>query len=154
MNRNDVYAGVLIFMLGVLTVAFSLRMPIGSFRSAGPGLFPLSLGLLLMILAGGFTLGALRRNRRGRNVSAAAPELGGSVRPVIGFLAVIGLAAGFLDYLGYAPAAFLVVLALLQILGGKQWRWNLLISLASSAVSHFIFIRWLQIPFPQGWLGL
>jgi hypothetical protein len=73
---------------------------------------------------------------------------------VIGFMAVIGFAAGALEYLGYAPTVFLIVCALLQILGREQWRWNLLISLASSAASHFIFIRWLQIPFPQGMLGL
>jgi len=141
-------------MFGALTGVLSLKMPIGSFRDAGPGLFPLCLGLLLMLLAGGFTLGAFLRNRRAQKAKAASLEFGGSAKPVIGFMAVIGFAAAFLEYLGYAPTAFLVVLALLQILGSKKWRWNLLIALASSAVSHFVFVRWLQIPFPQGWLGL
>jgi hypothetical protein len=45
-------------------------------------------------------------------------------------------------------------MALLQILGGRYWRRNLLIALAASAVSHFLFVTWLQIPFPQGVLGL
>lgn len=154
MNRNDVYGGVSILIFGALTVVFSLKMPIGTLRAAGPGLFPLSLGVLLMLLAGGFTLGSLRRNWRARKTTAASFEHGRSAGPVIGFMAVIGFAAGFLDTLGYAPTAFVIVFALLQILGRRQWRWNLIISLASSAGSHYIFIRWLQIPFPQGWLGL
>lgn len=154
MNRNDVCGGVLILMFGALTVYLSLRMPIGSFRAAGPGLFPLSLGILLMLLAAGFALGSILRNRRAQKAKAASPAPGGSVKPVIGFMAVIGFAAASLEHLGYALTAFLIVLALLQILGSKKWRWNLLISLASSAASHFVFVWWLQIPFPQGVLGL
>jgi hypothetical protein len=64
-------------------------------------------------------------------------------------MAVIAFAAGFLEHLGYAPTASIVVMALLQILGGSHWRRNLVISLAAGAVSHFLFVRWLQIPFPQ-----
>lgn len=154
MTRNDVYGGVLIFIFGALTVALSLGMPIGTLRSAGPGLFPLSLGVLLMLLAGGFTLRSLLPNRGTQGATAASAKPGGSARPVIGFMAVIGFAAGALEYLGYAPTAFLIVWALLQILGPRKWGGNLVIALASGAVCHIIFIRWLQIPFPQGWLGL
>jgi putative tricarboxylic transport membrane protein len=149
-----VYGGVLILIFGALTVVLSLEMPIGTLRAAGPGLFPLILGVLLVLLAGGFTLGTFLRNRRTQGAKPVSPELSGSAGPVVGFMAVIGFAAGFLDTLGYAPTAFVIVFALLQILGRRQWRWNLLISLATSAGSHFIFIRWLQIPFLQGWLGL
>ena len=53
-------------------------------------------------------------------------------------MAVIAFAAGFLEHLGYAPTAFIVVMALLQILGSRYWRRNLLISLAAGAVSHFL----------------
>jgi hypothetical protein len=141
-------------IFGGLTTYLSLKMPIGTFRAAGPGLFPLCLGLLLMVLAVSFTLKIFLQNRQIQETKAASPTPGGSAKPVIGFIAVIGAAAGFLEYLGYAPTAFLTVLALLQILETKKWHWNLLIALLSAAVSHFAFVWWLQIPFPQGWLGL
>lgn len=141
-------------IFGALTVYLSLRMPLGSFRAAGPGLFPLCLGVLLMLLAVGFTLGALLRNRRTQEVKTESPELGGSVKPVAGFMASIALAAGFLEQLGYGPTAFLLVFTLLQVLGFRRWRSNLLIALLASGLSHFIFVKWLQIPFPQGWLGI
>jgi hypothetical protein len=153
-SRNDVCGGFLMIIFGSLTTYLSLKMPIGTFRAAGPGLFPLCLGLLLMLLAVSFTLKIFMQNRQIHERQAATPKPGGSAKPVIGFMAVIGAAAVLLEYLGYAPTAFLMVLALLQILESKKWHWNLLIALSSAAVSHFVFVWWLQIPFPQGWLGL
>jgi hypothetical protein len=153
-NRNDAVGGALIFLFGALTAYLSLRMPLGTFRAAGPGLFPLCLGLLLVVLSSIFTLATVMRLHRERKREGKTPADAGSVKPVIGFMAVIAFAAGFLEHLGYAPTAFIVVMALLQILGGGYWRRNLLISLAAGALSHFIFVQWLQIPFPQGVLGL
>jgi hypothetical protein len=69
-------------------------------------------------------------------------------------MVIIAFAAGVLEHIGYAPTAFIVVMALLQILGGRYWRRNLFIALAASAVSHFLFVQWLQIPFPRGMMGL
>jgi putative tricarboxylic transport membrane protein len=154
MNRNDALGGVLVFLFGVLTVCFSLSMPIGTFRTAGPGLFPLCLGLILAVLSAAFTLPAVSRRRRIERQEGPASGVPGSAPGVLGFMAAIAVAAGFLELLGYAPTAFLVVLALLQILGGRYWCRNLIIALAASTVSHFLFVRWLQIPFPQGWLGI
>jgi hypothetical protein len=153
-NRNDALGGALIFLFGALTIYLSLRMPLGTFRAAGPGLFPLCLGLLLVVLSSIFTLAAVMRLRRDRRQEGKTPAGTGSVTPVIGFMAVIAFAAIFLELLGYAPTAFIVVMALLQILGGGYWRRNLLIALAAGAVSHFLFVQWLQIPFTQGVLGL
>ncbi len=154
MNRNDAFGGALVCLFGVLTVCLSLKMPIGTFRAAGPGLFPLCLGLLLVVLSAAFTFTTVLRLRRTERRFGAASDTFGSAKPVLGFMAVIAFAAGFLEHLGYAPTAFIVVMALLQILGTNYWRRNLLISMAASAVSHFLFVRWLQIPFPQGWIGL
>ena len=147
-------AGGLLFLLfASATVWLSLRMPIGTFRSAGPGLFPLCLGLLLAALATVHTLRAgLARRLRGRRPGRTGPA--GSVAPVLGFMAVIAFAAGFLEHLGYAPTAGVAVMALLQLLGARYWRRNLIIALVAAATAHFVFVQWLQIPFPQGWLGL
>jgi len=154
MNRSDACGGVLIFLFGALTVYLSLKMPIGTFRAAGPGLFPLCLGLLLVVLSAAFTLAVVLRLRRAERREGEASGGSGSAKPVLGFMAAIAFAAGLLEHIGYAPTAFIVVMALLQILGGRYWRRNLFISIAASAISHFLFVKWLQIPFPQGVLGL
>ena len=51
MRRDEMIEGVVIFLCGGITAMLSLQMPIGTFRMAGSGLFPLCLGILLMILS-------------------------------------------------------------------------------------------------------
>jgi hypothetical protein len=152
-GRGQLAGGFLFLLFALGTVWLSLRMPIGTFRSAGPGLFPLCLGLLLAALAVVYTIrtGLAMRplgKRPGRT------RWGGSVQPVLGFMAVIAFAAGFLEHLGYAPTACVAVMALLQLLGARFWRRNLIVALVSGIVAHLVFVKWLQIPFPEGWLGL
>ena len=48
--------GIVLFLFGAVTTLLSFRMPLGTFRNAGTGLFPLILGILLMFLSGLFLL--------------------------------------------------------------------------------------------------
>ena len=118
MNRNDALGGALIFLFGALTVYLSLKMPLGTFRAAGPGLFPLCLGLLLVVLSSIFTLATVMRLRRDGKREGKTPEdsrfsKAGArsswrlslLRPVSWNIWVTPL------------TAFIVVMALLQILG-------------------------------------
>jgi hypothetical protein len=67
---------------------------------------------------------------------------------------MMALATLFLSSLGYPLIAFLLMVALLKILGMKRWPANILLSLATAAASYFLFIQWLKIPLPKGWLGI
>jgi hypothetical protein len=51
LKKDEAIVGVIIFLFGGVTVLLSLKMPIGIFRMAGTGMFPLILGILLMILS-------------------------------------------------------------------------------------------------------
>ncbi len=146
--------GVLLLIFGAITTALSLRMPIGTFRAAGTGLFPLCLGLLLMILASTFLLNLRVQASSPQAQSEAglheAPE---SQRQMLLFLGAIILATLLLDPLGYPLSALVLLVALLRILGVTQWRMNLLISGVTSGVAYVVFVHWLKIPLPMGWLG-
>jgi hypothetical protein len=67
---------------------------------------------------------------------------------------MMALATLFLNSLGYPLIAFLLMAALLKILGTKRWAVNILWSLATAAASYFLFVQWLKIPLPKGWLGI
>lgn len=153
MNRTDTAGGIALLLLGASTALLSLRMPIGTFRAAGTGLFPLCLGLLLMALASLFllTLWVQPPPRGQRDAGTdAAPE---SPRQMLLFLGAIILATLLLDPLGYPLSALVLLLALLRILGLTQWRTNFLISGITTGVAYIVFVHWLKIPLPMGWLG-
>ena len=130
LNRDEVIGGLLIFLFGAVTCYFSLRMPIGTFRAAGSGLFPLGLGnsphgsvhrLLLKLFVQG--RGARRKS------SSQVPRSGKQVLP---FMGAIALATLFFNELGYPLMSFLLLFALLRILGVKNWAYNVLLSLATA----------------------
>ena len=80
-HSNEGIGGIILFLFGGLTFALSLGMPIGDFRAAGTGLFPMILGVLLMVLSGLFLAGlviAKRKPRRRRPQQRRRPTSGDS----------------------------------------------------------------------------
>ena len=65
-----------------------------------------------------------------------------------------GAVTALLTPVGFLLSAFLLLLVLMEILGVRPRMVSLLISLVTAGFSYALFVHWLQIPFPQGWLGL
>lgn len=154
MNRHEAYGGWVVFLFGAATTVLSLRMPIGNLRAAGPGLFPLCLGVLLMILSGVLLLKVLLETGKDRRTAESGPETAFSAAQVLCFLGAMVLTILLLQPLGYPCSSFLLLLFLLRTLGLRAWRWNVLLSLTAALVSYLLFVQWLKIPLPKGWLGL
>jgi len=154
MNRDEIVVGIVIFLFGAITTLLSLKMPIGTFRMAGTGLFPFYLGIILMILSGVFILRNFFQSRKGQPKKEASIESSESPIQLILFLGAMVLATLFFNPLGYPLVSFLLMVALLRILGIKRWGLNILISVVTAAGSYLLFVKWLDIPMPKGWIGI
>ena len=84
----------------------------------------------------------------------ASIESSSSPIQLVLFLATMVLITLFFNLLGYPLSAFLLMAFLLRILGVKKWVINLPLSFVTAAISYFLFVQWLKIPLPKGWLGL
>jgi putative tricarboxylic transport membrane protein len=154
MNRDEMVVGIVIFIFGGISALLSLRMPIGTFRMGGTGMFPLFLGILLMILSGIFVLKIFFQGKEGQVKKEASIESSESPIQLILFLGSMALATLFFNQLGYPLTSFLLMVALLRILGIKRWGLNILISVVTAVGSYFLFVKWLDIPMPKGWIGI
>ena len=154
MKRDEAIAGLVIFLFGLLTTVLSLKWPIGTFRMAGSGMFPLILGILLMILSVIFVLRIFFQGKKGQIKKEAPSESSGSPVQLILFLGTMVLVTVFFNQLGYPLSSFLLMVALLRILGVKGWRFTLPLSFITAVVCYFIFVQFLKIPLPKGWIGL
>jgi len=154
LKRDEIIGGIVIFLFGGATVLLSLKMPIGTFRMAGTGMFPLILGILLMFLSCIFLLKLLYQHKKTTTKRDSGGEVRRSPVQLILFFGTMVLATAFFDKLGYPLASFLLLAALLRTLGMKQWTLNILLSLMTAAASYFLFVQWLQIPLPKGFIGL
>jgi len=154
MKRREILGGCVIFLFGAVTAILSVQMPLGTFRAAGSGLFPLCLGILLMMLSAAFLVKVLWSPRELARMDASDMEGAGSARPVVAFLAATALATLLLNALGYLIVSFLLMAALLRILGSQRWALNLTVSLLTAACSHTLFVYLLKVPLPKGFLGI
>jgi hypothetical protein len=154
MKRDEIAVGIVIFIFGGITAVLSLRMPIGTFRMAGTGMFPLFLGILLMILSVAFTLKLFFQGKVAAVKKEPSAESIGSPIQLILFLGAMVLATVFFNRLGYPLISFLLMLGLLRILGIKRWGLSILISVVTAVGSYFLFVKWLDIPMPKGWIGI
>jgi hypothetical protein len=151
-KKDDLLSGVLFFFFGAVAVALSCRMHVGTFRAAGSGLFPLLLGMLLMLLSALFLLKSLRpKAAEGEGCPVKQREL---FLPVVFFMAIMAAAVLLLTPLGYPAVSFLLMAGLLRTLGFKRWPLNLGLSVLTAAGCYVLFVRWLSIPLPKGFPGL
>jgi len=154
LDRDEIVVGIVIFLFGAVTALLSLRMPIGTFRMAGTGMFPLFLGILLMILSGLFVFNLFLQKRKTPEKKGVDVQIPGSTKQMIFFLGTMVLATLFFNRLGYPLISFLLMVGLLRILGMKRWGINILISVVTAVGSYFLFVKWLDIPMPKGWIGI
>ncbi len=154
MKQNDVQGAVVFFLFGAITAILSLEMPIGSLRAPGSGLFPLGLGILLMVLSSALIVKVLRGAEEKKEEDICAPEEPVSALQVIAYLAIIVATTVLWGILGYTVVSFLLMLGLLRILGLKRWTLNLTISILTAAGSYALFVYALNIPLPKGFLGI
>lgn len=153
-KSDEVMGGIVIFIFGGITTLLSLRMPIGNFRMAGTGLFPLCLGILLMILSGIFVFRMLLQSKKvqeKRKVTFETPE---SQVTLLLFLGTIVLVTLLFNRLGFPLSSLLLMLVLMRILGVKNWRLSLPLSFIIAIACYFLFVQWLKIPLPKGWIGI
>jgi putative tricarboxylic transport membrane protein len=153
-KRDEIIVGIFIFLFGGATVLLSLKMPIGTFRMAGTGMFPLILGILLMILSVIYVLKIFFQGKKGQIKKEASSESSESPVQLILFLGTMVLVTAFFNQLGYPLSSFLLMVALLRILGVKRWMFTLPLSFITAVVCYFIFVQLLKIPLPKGWIGL
>jgi putative tricarboxylic transport membrane protein len=154
MKQIDIQGAVVFFLFGAITTTLSLQMPIGSLRAAGSGLFPLGLGILLMVLSSAVILKALWPADEEKKEQVCAEEEPVSALQVVAYLAVIVVTTMLWRTLGYAIVSFLLMLGLLRTLGLKRWPLNLTISFFTAAGSYALFVYALKIPLPKGFLGI
>lgn len=148
--RDEVIGGTVLFVFGAATAFLSAKMPLGTFRMAGPGLFPMILGVLLMGLSAAWIVRCFLR-ATGPVKGLPWPQAATRVAPFVGAMALGVLA---LNPLGYPLTATLLLLVLFRITDSRNWGWNLLVTLGVGLTSYFVFVRWLQVPLPKGFLGL
>jgi putative tricarboxylic transport membrane protein len=118
----------------------------------GAGFFPFWLGAVMGVLGLAWIIQVSRRGGRPAE-GAFLPDRGGIVR-ILSLIAAMAVVAGVMNTLGFQLAMFLFLVFTLMILG-KQPVWlTMLIALAGSVGTYYVFGGYLDVQLPASSLAL
>jgi putative tricarboxylic transport membrane protein len=136
-------------LLGIAYLFDNSRLPMGSAAKPGAGLFPLLVGVVLL----GLSLALFFWSLKNKDISEKDQEpfpVGKDRRRVLSVGAALALFVVLLKPLGYGLCGAALMAAILRFLGLRSWGRILLISLATAAISFFLFDTLLGVPLPRG----
>ena len=136
-GRRNLIAGLFALGLGGYVVWESAGYRVGTLTAMGPGFFPLALGIILVLLALGVIIGALRSDEAAGKIK---------LRPLLVIPGAIVLFALLIDRVGFLVPAFLTVVV--AGLADRQSNIWVLFALAAflTAAAYLIFGLLLGMP--------
>jgi len=136
-------------LLGIAYLADNSRLPMGSAAKPGAGLFPVLVGVSLLGLSLTILIWALLNKTTTAKDREPFPE-GNDRQRVLALGGTLALFVLLLKPLGYGICSAALMTAVLRLLGLRSWGRILLISLATAAVSYYLFNVLLGVPLPRG----
>ena len=134
---------LLLFAAGLLYTYGALSYEVGTLAAPKAGMFPLGVGVLLLVATGSRVLQEYAR-------PSPPPEAPGQEwRRLSAICLGIGAFIALLKPAGYLIASAILCGALLRVLGQRPWWATAGIALAAAALSYFVF-SFLGVPLPMG----
>ena len=133
----DILGGAITISLGLVASFISMGYPMGSIASIGPGVFPLALGIILIVLGVAITIGGLTRPGHAPSVNLRA--IAGVLAGIVAFAVLVGSA-------GLVPAIIACVICSRLSEPGFRPISILVLGLALSALCWAIFVFALGLP--------
>ena len=144
---RDGVAGLVCFAGALLLLFMSRGLPQPALVPIGPAFYPRILFAVTAVLSGILVVGDLVSRRR----AAARPA---EYRLVVVAFAVFAAYVAALPLLGYRVATLLFVAVLQAVLeppaNARRWVLLLVVAVATTAVTYYVFERYLSVLLPRG----
>jgi len=148
-RRADLVAAVLLLALAGGYLKVALEFPYIGPHGPGSGFLPVWLGIALGVLSVLMLVGALRAAPGG---GEWLPDRRGMWRLAITLGAAV-IFVSLLEIVGMVLGCALFLVAILRFFEGYPWKHTLGIAAGAGLGIYLLFIRWLNVPFPIGFLG-
>ena len=147
-EKWDRITGVILLLVGVITVWGSTSLSMGKFKHPGPGFLPFGLGVCLIILS----LVLIMKQRKRETGSIPLWPKQAWLRPLLG-LAVLIFYAFVIDKLGFILTTFVFLLIWMGLIERLRWKIIFSVSCGTTLALYFLFVFFLGVPLPKGFLN-
>ncbi len=158
--RKEIASSLVILLFGVGFMLYNLKYPLDQWANPGPGVFPLVVGAVLVILAGWQLTQEVRKQHKlqepkdgeeesGKSITALLRAKTGEAKPLIMIVVFIAYLL-LVKWVGFFVSNFLFVIISSRLMGAKGWRGPIALSAGINLFCYFLFVAWIKLSFPGG----
>ena len=157
--RKEITSSLVLFLFGVFFLLYNIKYPMDTWANPGPGVFPLMVGAVLVILAAWQLVQDIRKpkpeetkeshERTGRTVTEFLQRDRGEAKPLL-MIATFILYLLMVKWVGFFISNFLFVIVSSKLIGAKNWGRPIALSAGVNLFCYFLFEVWLKLSFPSG----
>ena len=157
--RKEIASSLVLMLFGVGLLLYDIKYPLDTWANPGPGVFPLMVGAVLVILSAwqvvqGFRKPKLHEEKKTLGETTGPPSefLRGN-KSETKTLVMIGV---FIVYLmmvkgiGFFISTFFFVIISSRIMGARDWKRPVALSVGINLFCYGLFEGWLKLSFPRG----
>jgi len=148
-RKCDVVAGSVIALLGAVVVYAASQIKGDIDERLPPRTLPYIVGIVLLFSGAALSFKSLRAT--GPDADVGWPERDGWIRIGVNFLLLL-LFVALINVIGMPLATFVYVAATIRYLDRKRTVGAIIAGACSSLVVYFLFMKFLELPFPMGFL--
>jgi putative tricarboxylic transport membrane protein len=146
MRRALLWVDAIALLLGGIFLWEAFNYDRGTLEQPGPGFYPMSVGILLVIASLGSLVTDLLKPAQGKLDLPKGRELWRVLSVTAGTVAYVLL----LPYAGHLLSAILVVFIVLHTLGMPSWFMKIGLTIAIALGSYYLFDIVLKVSLPRG----
>lgn len=150
MGRILFYCNLFWLLFSLVTCVESYRLKLGTINTPGPGFFPFSAGLIMLILS----LAALFQSiKKKNNVEKTTRQEPFRWWNIVVILAAVTAYAFSLEKIGFLINTFLFMCLLLKVVEPQTWKTSILGGLITAIAANILFNVFFRAQIPSGILG-
>ena len=153
-KTHDRIGGIFWLMVGTFTTIHGYSLGLGRMRHPGPGFIFFLAGLGLTVLSV-INLGETFIGKPDEGGDKEGPSIWQGIQwqKILFVLVVLSAYAYFFSCAGFTLSTFLLMGLLYKGVEPTKWWIAIVSSLITVLFSYVVFVKWLEVPFPTGFLG-
>jgi putative tricarboxylic transport membrane protein len=152
-NKKDFASGLALFVLGLFLAFHSIRLPLWGGSGPEAGFYPLAVAVIIVSLSLFLVLkSAILTRPKGEEKLAEQGMEKIHLHKVFAYLVLVLLYGILVERVGFLITSALLLFLILKFVERQGWKATLLVGVTSIVIGYTLFVYFLQVPLPRGFL--
>ncbi len=157
--RKEITSSLVILFFGVGFLLYDLKYPLDQWANPGPGVFPLVIGAVVVVLTAWLLVQEVRKLKSQgakegdegarQSITPLLQRSSAEAKPLF-MIVVFIIYLLMVKWVGFFVSNFLFVILSSRLMGAKGWGKPIALSAGINLFCYFLFVAWIKLSFPRG----